>query len=77
MKYRLHVTSEIGDLRMVLLHRPGKEIENLTPEHMHRLLFDDIPYLPAVQKEHDYFAQALRNRGIKVVYLKKIGRAHV
>jgi len=72
LKYRLHVTSEIGDLRMVLLHRPGKEIENLTPEHMHRLLFDDIPYLPAVQKEHDYFAQALRNRGIEVVYLKNL-----
>jgi len=57
---------------MVLLHRPGKEIENLTPEHMSRLLFDDIPYLPVVQKEHDYFAQALRNRGIEVVYLKNL-----
>lgn len=72
MKYRIHVTSEIGDLRMVLLHRPGKEIENLTPEHMGRLLFDDIPYLPVVQKEHDYFAQALRNRGVEVVYLKTL-----
>ncbi|NGQ97496.1 arginine deiminase [Brevibacillus sp. SYP-B805] len=72
MKHPLHITSEIGELRTVLLHRPGKEVENLTPEYLERLLFDDIPYLPAIQKEHDYFAQALRNRGIEVVYLEKL-----
>ncbi|GAB6935305.1 arginine deiminase [Calditerricola yamamurae] len=72
MKHPLHITSEIGELRTVLLHRPGKEVENLTPEYLGRLLFDDIPYLPAVQKEHDYFAQTLRNRGIEVVYLENL-----
>lgn len=72
MKYPLHITSEIGELRTVLLHRPGKEVENLTPEYLERLLFDDIPYLPAIQKEHDYFAQTLRNRGIEVVYLETL-----
>jgi arginine deiminase len=72
MKYPLQVTSEIGELKAVLLHRPGREIENLTPEHLGRLLFDDIPYLPSMQKEHDYFASVLRNEGIEVLYLEKL-----
>ena len=72
MNHPLHVTSEIGELRTVLLHRPGREVENLTPEYLERLLFDDIPYLPAIRKEHDYFAQTLRNRGIEVVYLETL-----
>jgi arginine deiminase len=72
MKYPLHVTSEIGELKSVVLHRPGKEVENLTPKYLERLLFDDIPYLPAVQKEHDYFADVLRNRGVEVLYLEKL-----
>lgn len=69
MKHPLHITSEIGELKTVLLHRPGEEVENLTPDYLHRLLFDDIPYLPIIQKEHDYFASTLRNRGIEVLYL--------
>jgi arginine deiminase len=68
----LHVHSEIGELKTVLLHRPGKEIENLTPETMEQLLFDDIPYLPAMQKEHDYFAEALQSRNIETLYLDKL-----
>lgn len=65
----LHVYSEIGRLKKVLLHRPGKEIENLTPDLMERLLFDDIPYLKVAQEEHDAFAQTLRDAGVEVVYL--------
>ncbi|HAQ08109.1 MAG TPA: arginine deiminase [Bacillus bacterium] len=72
MKYPLHITSEIGKLKSVILHRPGKEVENLTPKYLERLLFDDIPYLPAVQREHDYFADVLRNRGVEVLYLEKL-----
>jgi arginine deiminase len=72
MKHPLNVTSEIGELKSVLLHRPGKEVENLTPQYLKRLLFDDIPYLPAIQKEHDYFAGVLGNRGIEVLYLDKL-----
>ncbi|MGG0237938.1 arginine deiminase [Bacillus rhizoplanae] len=72
MKHPIHVTSEIGELETVLLKRPGKEIENLTPEYLQQLLFDDIPYLPIIQQEHDYFAQTLRNRGIEVLYLEKL-----
>lgn len=65
----IHVTSEIGRLKKVLLHRPGRELENLTPEHLERLLFDDIPYLREAQKEHDAFADCLRRQGVEVLYL--------
>ena len=68
----LHNTREIGKLRKVLLHRPGRELENLMPEHLERLLFDDIPYLKAAQEEHDAFAQCLRQSGAEVVYLRDL-----
>ncbi|WP_333589759.1 arginine deiminase [Ligilactobacillus acidipiscis] len=68
-KNPVHVTSEIGKLKTVILKRPGKEIENITPKTMTRLLFDDIPYLPAAQKEHDHFAQILKANGTEVLYL--------
>ena len=72
MKYALNVTSEIGKLQTVLLHRPGTEVENLTPEYLQRLLFDDIPYLPIIQKEHDYFAQTLMDNDVEVLYLLQL-----
>ncbi len=68
----IHVTSEIGKLKKVLLHRPGKELLNLTPDTLGRLLFDDIPYLPDAQKEHDAFAKALTDNGVEVVYLEDL-----
>ena len=40
METGIHNTSEIGQLRKVLLHRPGQELENLMPEYLERLLFD-------------------------------------
>ena len=45
----IEIRSEIGPLRRVLLHRPGRELENLMPEYIERLLFDDIPYLKVAQ----------------------------
>ncbi|CAM3787923.1 arginine deiminase [Mesobacillus thioparans] len=72
MENPLNITSEIGKLKSVVLHKPGKEVENLTPKYLERLLFDDIPYLPAVQREHDYFADVLRNRGVEVLYLDNL-----
>ena len=52
----IHNFSEIGKLNKVLLHRPGLELEALTPSTIERLLFDDIPYLKVAQHEHDRFA---------------------
>ena len=65
----LNVYSEIGNLKKVMLHRPSKELENLAPEYLQELLFDDIPYLEKAQQEHDEFASILRNEGVEVVYL--------
>ena len=68
----IHVFSEIGKLKKVMLHRPGKALEHLMPDHLERLLFDDIPFLEDAQKEHDAFADALRKEGIEVLYLEKL-----
>lgn len=68
----IHVKSEIGQLKKVLLHRPGKELLNLTPDTLESLLFDDIPFLEVAQKEHDYFANILREHGVEVVYLENL-----
>ena len=68
----IQVRSEIGSLRRVLLHRPGQELENLMPDTIQRLLFDDIPYLKLAQEEHDRFCQVLRDCGAEVVYLEDL-----
>ncbi|MBP2026264.1 arginine deiminase [Acetoanaerobium pronyense] len=68
----LNVYSEIGKLKTVLLHRPGKEVENLTPDLMDRLLFDDIPYLQIAREEHDAFAKILAKNGVEVLYLEDL-----
>ena len=68
----IQVRSEIGPLRRVLLHRPGQELENLMPDTIQRLLFDDIPYLKLAQEEHDQFCQVLRDCGAEVVYLEDL-----
>ena len=65
----INVMSEIAPLRKVLLHRPGRELEHLSPNTMDELLFDDIPYLYRARKEHDAFAQILRENGAEPVYL--------
>lgn len=68
----INVRSEIGTLKKVLLHRPGNELLNLTPDTLTRLLFDDIPFLPDAQKEHDEFANILKTNGVEVVYLEDL-----
>lgn len=68
----IQVKSEIGKLKKVMLHRPGKELEHLIPGDLERLLFDDIPYLKAAQNEHDLFAGIMRGQGVEVVYLEDL-----
>ncbi len=68
----INVKSEIKPLKKVCLHRPGKELENLTPDTLERLLFDDIPFLEVAQAEHDAFAQLLRDNGVEVLYLEDL-----
>ncbi|WP_350453631.1 arginine deiminase [Slackia heliotrinireducens] len=68
----IHVTSEIGNLRKVCVHRPGDELLNLPPDSLDRLLFNDIPFLDVAQQEHDAFADMLRSQGVEVVYLENL-----
>ena len=71
-EFAINVKSEIAPLKKVLLHRPGAELLNLTPDTLSRLLFDDIPFLPDAQKEHDEFANILKTNGVEVVYLEDL-----
>ncbi|WP_231328614.1 arginine deiminase [Actinomadura graeca] len=66
------VTSEVGRLRTVMLHRPGAELKRLTPRNSDKLLFDAIPWVGRAQEEHDAFAEALRSRGVEVLYVTEL-----
>lgn len=67
--HSISVYSEIGKLKSVLLHCPGEEVENIVPDYLKRLLFDEIAYLEQARREHNQFADILRNEGVEVVYL--------
>jgi arginine deiminase len=60
------IDSEIGRLRHVITHRPGRELERLTPTNIHALLFDDVPWAARARDEHDHFVDVLAGRGATV-----------
>ncbi len=64
----VNVSSEIGKLQHVLVHMPGLEIENMTPEDAHLYLFSDILNLQVAQKEYNYFKRVLQ----KVAHVHEI-----
>jgi arginine deiminase len=66
------VSSEIGRLRSVLVHRPGLEIARITPNNKEALLFDDLLWLERAQEEHDVFVALMRGRGIEVLYFEDL-----
>lgn len=68
----LNINSEIGKLKAVLLHRPGKELERLTPQYLQELLFDDIPWLKKMREEHNKFAKVMEDRGCSVYYYEEL-----
>ena len=55
-----------------MLHRPGNELRRLTPRNNDALLFDGLPWVDRAQDEHDAFADALRTRGVEVLYLSRL-----
>lgn len=67
MTETLGVDSEVGALRSVILHRPGAELQRLTPRNNDALLFDGVPWVARAQDEHDAFAALLRSRGVEVL----------
>ena len=68
----IKVYSEIGKLRKVLLHRPGKEVSRVYPEIFERILFDDIMWLEQARKDHDVFADLLKQNDVEVFYIEKL-----
>jgi arginine deiminase len=68
----LHVDSEVGALRRVLLHRPDLELRRLTPSNCADLLFDNVLWVQRARQEHDAFADTLRDRGVEVLYVGEL-----
>ena len=68
----LCVRSEVGRLRQVIVHRPGLELSRLTPQNVAGLLFDDVMWAKKAKEEHDVFAEALRDKGVRVHYFGQL-----
>lgn len=69
-KYQgIQVYSEIGELKKVLVHRPGDELKYVTPARMDELLMSAIIEIEQAQKEHDDFTNILKKEGVEVVEL--------
>ena len=66
------VQSEVGQLRQVIVHRPGLELSRLTPGNVSELLFDDVLWAGRAKEEHDAFAEALRAKGVQVHYFGQL-----
>jgi arginine deiminase len=60
------VNSEVGQLREVIVHRPGSELDRLTPDNVDSLLFDDVMWAERARQEHDLFAKQLVDHGVVV-----------
>ena len=69
---RLNVTSEIGKLKSVLVHLPGREIDLMVPPMMAQLLFDDILYGQVAREEHRRFQQLIRYVAEEVLDLQDL-----
>ncbi|OAV44356.1 arginine deiminase family protein [Lewinella sp. 4G2] len=56
----VNVPAETAPLKKVIIHRPDAGTASITPRRAEELLFDDIVYLPQMQREHDVFTRILR-----------------
>ena len=56
---QVNIDSEIGTLNTVVVHRPGKEVENMTPASAAEVLYDDILNLELARREHDQLSGVL------------------
>ena len=68
----LHVDSEVGRLKQAILHRPDLELKRLTPTNHDEFLFDDVLWVKQAKLEHDAFAEALREQGVRVHLLHEL-----
>jgi arginine deiminase len=68
----LGVHSEVGQLRRVMVHRPGLEHTRLTPSNAEELLFDDVIWVARAKAEHDMFVEVMRDRGVEVFLAEEL-----
>ena len=73
----MHVDSEVGRLRQVILHRPDLELKRLTPTNKDAYLFDDVLWVKRAKQEHDAFAESLRDLDVRVHKLATLLRETV
>jgi arginine deiminase len=66
------VHSEVGTLRKVMVHRPDRSLQRLTPTNHDDLLFDDVLWVERAQYEHDQFVAMMRDRGVEVYYVHEL-----
>jgi arginine deiminase len=66
----VYVGSEIGALKKVLLHRPGRELKRITTDNKDEFLIDEIIWAERARENHDAFAALLRENGTEVVYFQ-------
>ncbi len=59
-KIQVNVNSEIGKLEYVILHTPGAEVENMTPENAARALYSDILNMNVALPEYQQFHGVLK-----------------
>jgi arginine deiminase len=73
----MHVDSEVGNLKQVILHRPDLELKRLTPTNKDAYLFDDVLWVKRAKQEHDAFAESLRDLDVRVHMLDTLLRETV
>ena len=66
------VRSEVGELRKVIVCRPGLAHTRLTPSNCDELLFDDVFWVQKAKQDHQDFCDRMRERGIEVFELHEL-----
>jgi len=66
------VSSEVGTLKTVIVHRPDLAHERLSPTNSHELLFDDVIWVRRARQEHDGFVDLMRERGVEVLLFHEL-----
>jgi len=68
----LGANSEVGSLRTVMVHRPDKAHERLSPTNCHELLFDDVIWVRRARQEFDAFVDVMRSEGVEVLIFHEL-----
>ena len=69
----VNVQSEIGKLNGVIIHTPGEEVENMTPENAERALYSDIINLSIARKEYKQICPSFSSSREENMRKKKVG----